>query len=71
MSIPRSSAWFAVSRVPLRSAPSTITTARDKAAINRFRAGNRWGSAGTPGGYSLTSVPVAAIRASSSRFVRG
>ena len=31
----------------------------DSAAISRFRAGNRNGSAGTPGGYSLTTVPDA------------
>ena len=45
-------------RVPLRSTPSTTTTRSESAAITRFRAGNRNGSAGTPGGYSLTSVPA-------------
>ena len=53
-SSPSSRPCSAVIRVPLRDAPCTTTIPRDSAAISRLRAGNRNGSAGTPGGYSPT-----------------
>ena len=68
---PMSSAWSAVIIDPLPSAPSTITTARDRPATIRFRAGNRNGSAGVPGGYSLTMAPAASISWKSLSFCLG
>ena len=46
---------------PLSAKPSTTITARESPATIRLRAGNRNGSARTPGGYSETTAPSSAI----------
>ena len=58
-------AWSTEIMDPLPSAPSTTTSAVPSAATSRLRAGNRNGSASTPGAYSVTTAPAAAMRSTS------
>ena len=68
---PRSSAWSAVIRAPLRARASTTTVASASAAIRRFRAGNRQVAGRVPGGYSDTSSPASRICSNTARLLRG
>src|SRR5581483_9796698 len=68
---PRSSARSAVIRAPLRARASTTSRVSARAAISRFRAGNRQGAGGVPGGYSDTTTPHSSTRANSPALVRG
>ncbi len=70
-SLPTCDAKSAVLRVPLDATPSTMTTPIESPAMSLLRAGKRNGSAGTPGGYSLTSVPRTSISRNNERLVAG
>jgi hypothetical protein len=54
-------AQVAVLRAPLRSPASTTMTARESAAIRRFRQGKRRGAGGVMTPFSEMSEPAAAI----------
>src|SRR6266571_1725592 len=58
---PWSYAWRAVFSAPLRSAASTTTVPRLRAAITRLRTRNPGLVGIRPGGHSLTSAPISVI----------
>ena len=68
---PRSRAWRAVFRAPLRSPASTTTVPWDSAPITRFRMRKRRRVGVRPGGHSLTSTPCAVTPVSRSRWPGG
>ena len=59
---PWAAAVAAVLRAPLRRPASTTTTPSLNPEISRFRTRNRCRAGGVPGGYSLTTAPVSAMR---------
>ncbi len=69
--LPSAAAVVAVLRAPLRTPASTTTVAVDSAAISRLRTRNRCLAAWVPGGYSLSTSPVSAIRSSSEAWPEG
>ena len=61
----------AVACAPDRAAASTTTVPRVSAAISRLRTRKRCRSGAQPGGHSLTSSPVSAIRLNSAPCAAG
>ncbi len=61
----------AVACAPDRAAASTTTVPRVSAAISRLRTRKRCRSGAQPGGHSLTSRPVSAIRPNSAPWAAG
>ena len=68
---PIASAQDAVLAAPLRKPASTTTVARLSTATNRLRVRKRCRAGRTPGGYSVTSRPLADIRCSSAECPAG
>ena len=68
---PSRRARLAVACAPDRAAASTTTVPRVSAAISRLRTRKRCRSGAQPGGHSLTSRPVSAIRANSAPCAAG